>query len=511
MDRHAAQVPAAMSATPERLVDYLIRPARTDVEKLRALYRWVTLHIDYDAGALFSGRVCRTALEGVWSSRVAVCDGFATLLHQFGTLAGLRMETVTGYVKGFGFQQGEPASGNVNHAWNAVSLKGNWHLLDATWDTGHLDRKTRRFVRAPGSHYFLAPPLRFAVDHFPQDPRWQLLSVPLTAEQFSQQVHIKPPFFRYGIELDSHRHAVITTAEDVHVRLHVPPAIGLTAELEQRGRKLDPALTCTQSGVGGAEVHALFPEAGVYTLHIFGRRESSAGPYDEVLQYTVRATRGSSRRFPGFAPGFFDLDIGLDSHPDGIIRAQGPLRVRLIAPQEVRFAATLYKKGKPVAGNCTLVQRDSDRKVEIHVMAPAAGEFDLLIFAGSNSASMRLPQVLSYRLIAESGAVTRSGLPECFADLEASGSTLLEPLQGTLRAGDVETFRLRSPQADKAAVIQDQDWIILRRSGDVFSGQAKLRPGPVILGIQLPDQTRFRTLAKYEARKSLIPKRNPPS
>ena len=498
LDLHAASVPAAEAATMERLTAYLLAPARSDAEKLRTLYRWVTLNIGYDAGAFFSGRLRSGAdLERVWHRRTAVCDGFATLLHRLGMAAGLRMETLSGCAKGYGFNSGEPVLGNANHAWNAVWLDGGWHLLDATWDAGFLDPKTRRFVRAPNDDYFLAPPRRFAWDHFPEDPRWQLLPVPLSVAQFRDQVQVKPAYFRLGIELDSHRQAVIHAAHQADILLRIPPGVRLIAHLERDGRTLDRALTYVRPGRGRASVHAVFPAPGDYTLHVFGRLGCGAGTYDEVLRYTVRAARGSGRRFPGFTPEFFDLGLGLESRLDGVIGVRDVLRIRLSAPVDVRVAAALQRNGKRVPGHWALVQRAPDGGVEVRAAAPRAGEFELAIFAAAGRAAGKLPQVLSYRIIAERGAAGPAGLPESFAALEESGASLLEPLLGTLRAGSPQAFRVRAPRAAKVAAIQDGHWTFLRRNGDVFSGRLTLRAGQVSLGAQFAGRSGFDTLVRY--------------
>jgi uncharacterized protein (TIGR03000 family) len=41
------------------------------------------------------------------------------------------------------------------HAWNAVKLDGEWHLVDATWGAGGI--KDKQFVKKFKDYYFLAP------------------------------------------------------------------------------------------------------------------------------------------------------------------------------------------------------------------------------------------------------------------------------------------------------------------------------------------------------------------
>jgi hypothetical protein len=42
IDRHALSTPKEETETVERLSQYLAQPAKSDIEKYRAFYRWIT-------------------------------------------------------------------------------------------------------------------------------------------------------------------------------------------------------------------------------------------------------------------------------------------------------------------------------------------------------------------------------------------------------------------------------------------------------------------------------------
>ncbi|MBV5302806.1 MAG: hypothetical protein JZU70_01175, partial [Chlorobium sp.] len=53
----------------------------------------------------------------------ACCDGYSSLLQEVGAIAGLEIEKVEGYAKGYGYAVGV-MTGGANHAWNVVNLDG---------------------------------------------------------------------------------------------------------------------------------------------------------------------------------------------------------------------------------------------------------------------------------------------------------------------------------------------------------------------------------------------------
>lgn len=97
----------------------------TNVQKLKAIYEWLILNVQYDNEALeqsatMSASQAKTYdswyLEGVFNNRKAVCEGFAKAFLVMSRIEGIPAIFVTGN----------------NHAWNKVYIDGNWYAVDAT-------------------------------------------------------------------------------------------------------------------------------------------------------------------------------------------------------------------------------------------------------------------------------------------------------------------------------------------------------------------------------------------
>ncbi|MCZ6730800.1 MAG: hypothetical protein O7C61_13940 [SAR324 cluster bacterium] len=293
IDRHALAADCAQERSVERLAAYLTRPAANEEEAARAIFRWIAANIAYDTGR--PGSPPRALVNGgaaaVLVRRSALCGGIAELFGQLGRAAGLETTTVSGFSKGQGYRVGGRLRGEPDHAWNAVRIRGQWRLLDATWGGGAY--MGRKYVRQFDGHYFLPPPAQFIYDHLPEDPAWQLLEQPLCKAEFEALPHLKPGFFRHGLELGSHLQGTITTGAKLDTVLGVPPAVWLHAELRTEGRRLGKSLVFCQREEERYKLRVAFPRSGVYTLRIFANASGPPEPFEWVMDYRVRAVRGA--------------------------------------------------------------------------------------------------------------------------------------------------------------------------------------------------------------------------
>lgn len=197
IDAHALAAPATVEESPETLARYRIEPARNDAEKARAIFRWITDRIGYDAQAYLNDRLTAMSAEDVLMARSSICDGYATLFATLGTAAGLEVVTVKGFAKGYAHQPGNFFD-KPNHAWNAVKIDGQWRLIDSTWGAGFV--KNGEFQKVLSEVFFLASPEQLMFSHFPLDEAWQLQSTPhLSKPEFEALPRLEPAFFHIGI------------------------------------------------------------------------------------------------------------------------------------------------------------------------------------------------------------------------------------------------------------------------------------------------------------------------
>lgn len=136
----------------------------TSDARLRAIFRWVTEHIDYDVEAFYQGQKGALDPAEVLRLRRAGCDGYARLFVALAQAAGVPdVALVEGYVKDPLHRHGETFR-QPNHAWNAVrQADGRWALIDTTWGAGYLDGRAFRKQFDPS--FFMVAPQRLAHSH----------------------------------------------------------------------------------------------------------------------------------------------------------------------------------------------------------------------------------------------------------------------------------------------------------------------------------------------------------
>ncbi len=201
------------ASTPEALAQRLTAPYATDLEKVRAIFRWITEHIAYASRPRTGGRtktarykpvpmdsllalksVDEIVAYTVLQNRTAVCNGYARLFKALCNYAGIRAEMVNGYARG---GLGSTAF-RSNHSWNAVYVDSGWHLVDATWASGYISYADE-FVKQYDDNYFFPPPERFIRSHYPEDLAWSLLPDPPALSEFHSTPFKLTAFAKYGI------------------------------------------------------------------------------------------------------------------------------------------------------------------------------------------------------------------------------------------------------------------------------------------------------------------------
>ncbi|MBV7269510.1 transglutaminase domain-containing protein [Winogradskyella luteola] len=174
----------------------------TDVERFRAIYRWVCANIKNDYSLYLKNKYKRERFKDDsikfknWNTdfrkklfnkllrkKQTICTGYAYLIKVLAEFSDLKCEVVQGYDR-----VSTTDTENLtlpNHSWNAVKLNEKWYLCDPTWASGIPHPETNRFTFNYNDGFFLANPKLFAINHFPIEAKWWLLKGDIpTFEEF---------------------------------------------------------------------------------------------------------------------------------------------------------------------------------------------------------------------------------------------------------------------------------------------------------------------------------------
>lgn len=182
------------------LIDKIRQEFKTDAERVRAAYYWVTENIAYDVKGLESGDMTFDAID-VIKKKKAVCAGYTDLMNYFFRKLGLEYEYVKGVARVWASDFFlEPGKMQTDHAWNAVKIDNQWKLIDATWASGYVN--SNGFTKKREDEYYLADPYFFIYQHLPDDTRWQLLKdTVITEETFCNWPLVTSDFLKAGISI----------------------------------------------------------------------------------------------------------------------------------------------------------------------------------------------------------------------------------------------------------------------------------------------------------------------
>ncbi|MDH7913098.1 transglutaminase domain-containing protein [Winogradskyella sp. SYSU M77433] len=196
------------------LAHELTSKLETDVEKFRAIYRWVCENIsgDYKQHNKVSKKLVdlkndslgyikwndefkKEAFKTLLKDKKTMCTGYAYLIKELCFIANIECKIIEGYARSF--ETNVEKLEYVNHSWNVVKLNNKWYLSDATWSSGYM-LNGYFFIKDYNDGYFLTEPILFAKNHFPVHEKW-FLNDSLIKNKFEAEPIVYGETFKHQI------------------------------------------------------------------------------------------------------------------------------------------------------------------------------------------------------------------------------------------------------------------------------------------------------------------------
>jgi len=212
VDERAISVAQEDQQTFTDLVRQLVAGCSSDVEKARAIFRWIT--VKNLNSIMFEDAERGDTPMGLLRGIKFGTESYHVLFKRLCSYAGLHCVVIKGYSKSAGYQPGVKFEDNrFRNSWNAVYVAGAWRFVQCNWGARHL--VNAKEVPKPGraksdslryeydDHYFLTDPKEFIYEFFPLQSEWQLLRNPITLEEFEELPFVRSLFFRYQLSFPS--------------------------------------------------------------------------------------------------------------------------------------------------------------------------------------------------------------------------------------------------------------------------------------------------------------------
>ena len=218
---------------------YVCRPYRSDVQRLRAIFTWVSEKVAWEED--FEGEIDP---RRVIQMRRGCSEEVALLVFEMCLAMGLHAEIVRGYLKSPGEVLELDSFSRPNHWWNAVIVDDCWRIMDCSL-ASPTNPKREQYSNA-GSQiaefgFFLARPMEICYTHVPTEFQQQHIYPPIAPEILVALPCACPPYFKHDLQLVDYDTSLvrIENLEVVHIQFTAPPDVECVAEVEARSYARD--------------------------------------------------------------------------------------------------------------------------------------------------------------------------------------------------------------------------------------------------------------------------------
>lgn len=218
---------------------FVCRPYRSDVQRLRAIFTWVSEKVTWEED-IDSNVDSRRVIQAKRGSAEEV----AVLVMEMCSAVGIHAEIVKGYLKAPGEIPELGVMPRSNHWWNAVLVDGEWRFMDCSLAAPSNPRRAS-YSSASGqtaeAWWFLTRPTELCWTHVPEQHHHQHLCPPMAFEVLLALPCACPSYFKMGLEMVDYDTSLvrIEDLELVHVKFFVPADIECVAEVEARAFERD--------------------------------------------------------------------------------------------------------------------------------------------------------------------------------------------------------------------------------------------------------------------------------
>lgn len=242
--------------TPESLATHHVcRPYRSDLQRLRAIFTWVSEKIawEHPSGPLGNPGQGGADPRSVIQQRRGGPAEVAEVVMGMCTAIGIHCEIVAGYLKVPGEALDVEMCPRPNHWWNGVIVDGEWRFMDCSLAS---PTNPRRVMYSSAStsqaelFYFLTKPSHLCWTHIPQRAEQQHLVPPLPMAILLALPSACPPFFKHNLQMNNFDTSLtrIENLEVAQIEFTVPIDVECIAEVEVRGFAVDQGGDLFESG-----------------------------------------------------------------------------------------------------------------------------------------------------------------------------------------------------------------------------------------------------------------------
>ncbi|KAL2863326.1 putative SH3 domain protein (Cyk3) [Aspergillus lucknowensis] len=214
---------------------YVCRPYKSDVQRLRAIFTWISEKIAWDEP--IEDIDTDIDLKRVLQTRRGCAQEVAYLVKEMCAAVGLHAEAIEGFLKTPGDMFELDSLSRPNHWWNSVLVDGEWRFMDCSLASPTNPRRNLYVttnISTAEPWYFLARPLELCYSHVPLEPEGQHICPAISPDVLLALPTTCPAYFREGIQFPDYDTSVfrLEGLEVLQIRILVPADVECAAEVE---------------------------------------------------------------------------------------------------------------------------------------------------------------------------------------------------------------------------------------------------------------------------------------
>lgn len=358
----------------------------------------------------------------------------------------------------------------------------SWRFINCNWGARHVKKVgAEEMTYKIDEFYFLTDPEEHIYQHFPDDPRWQLLKKPISLEDFVHMPVVKSPFFNHKLEFIVKTYSILKATDGrVEVRLRAPGLMSFAVKLKSRDKTVRDESLRECCVIRMVNDHAVFladlPSAGQFYWEIFVNSTWSSKSMDNACSFLVYASKVPSahQSYPqigcfGRTPLSEKLEISEGSDCDPLIVSTGQLAVAVKVPKRsLRLSHNLRywnQREKTLVDfdRFAFLQSRLDSSATFVIHCPNKGIY-VLSFLVVDPGAEKLEPVVFYRYLIDCRAAVAKAHPLPHSSSKWFGCRLLEPTHGELRSNTKVQFQVESKLATEVVASVSGAWIALQRN-----------------------------------------------
>ncbi|CAG2199190.1 unnamed protein product [Mytilus edulis] len=478
IDEHARQTPKSVENSINELANYLAKPAKSELETIRAFYVWICNNISYNATAYFGGESAAREPIDVLKSKSSVTKD-------------IKCQKISGFSKGYGHQLGTIISyqTKTDHAWNVVFVLGKWRFIETTWGAGSLDDQ-KTFVKKFSNFYFLTKPEHFIEDHFPYinndaegSKEWQLLKRPVSLEEFSKTLKTTKFAREWGVIFPSHKHEVVKVDRKASIPIESKQntLVSVKVNLYNSNTELcNNSVVLVKDNGSKCTITIMPKEIGKYTLKVYGTIDQSQTGMPKLTEYMIDCTSTEDEFMPYPEHNRFygpsnDCNIrgfaNFDSIPAFQICKNGEFELKIKTNRTVKVSANIFETDGSRSSDFVMIEQSND-SVCVKARFINKGYYKLTIFSeleGNDKHS----EAMNILVLNKVGAKFSTPFPKTYSSTKEYNCHLIEPLVRNIPSNSNVRFVMSSPVIEQILIDgkvykkeNSETWDVTLKTGD---------------------------------------------